>query len=112
MEENAKFLCEHCGVLTDHELLFPVRGSGVIRYVSVCGICFTQSAHETKATNEEIRAVKYAHYLCFCGINVRGKIISEKDGMTRVRGKEIKYTEIVVECPRPGCHKKKELIVS
>lgn len=111
MENSAKFFCKHCGVFTDHKLFFPVRGSGVIRYISVCGICLTQSVYETRATDEEIRAVRHVHYLCLCGIHIRGKIISEKDGTTNIRGKEIKYTEITVECPRPGCHKKMELVI-
>ena len=111
MEKNEEFFCEHCGTKAEHELLFPVRGDGTIRYISVCGVCLTRSAYEVRATNEEIRSVKHVYYLCSCGIHVRGKIISEREMPMNNYGKNKKYTEIIVECPRPHCRKKRELII-
>jgi len=88
-----------------------MRGNGTVQYVSVCSICITRSIHVVEATDEKIKAVRYVHYLCFCGIHVRGKIVFEKEGSMNYHGKSKKFTEIIAECPRPHCHKKRELII-
>lgn len=108
MEKNTRFLCEHCEVTSEHELLYPTRMRGMIQYTAICSICMWVSPRSIKANESEIKAVQHIHFLCgACHMHVLGKIISEKEEKTEYRGRWEKFNEIVVECLR--CHKKKEI---
>jgi len=110
MEKNTKFLCEHCEVVAEHELLLAMRGKGVIEYISVCSVCMSISFHKIKAEDAEIKKIEHVHFLCGgCHMRVRGKIISEKEENAEYRGKREKYVEVTVQCSR--CHKKTDLTI-
>lgn|GEM_PF-3036310 len=110
MEKNTRFFCEHCEVTSEHELLYPTRTKGMIQYTAVCSVCMWVSPHNIKASESEIKAVQYIHFLCgACHMHVLGKIVSEKEETIEHRGKQEKFSEITVECLR--CHKKKEMIL-